>query len=240
MITMAESAIDKLHDLNLAKYFTIYNNVHTMLKDRGYRALKPKKTRKEWISEYLGNLAELNDDAADVDIYKFIDLMVLLFKRKKSKLLVYFYPLASKLCQSDMNHIYILMRENKADELIIISNNKATPKVSSVIDILGENVQLFDEKELEINPTRHQLVPEFTLLSGERLQVVKEQYAKGPDGEIHLDVFPGMFTCDPIAKWYNYKINDIVEIRRPREHDNFTDISYRTVIMPITDRDKGS
>lgn len=230
-------ANDILVNLDIKRFYKIYENVHQMLADREYNPVDPKMTYEEYISFYLGLLAVLEDPDNDIDAFAFIDELALLFERRKKNLLVYFYPLDSKLCQSDMSYIHRLVRVRKAKHLIIVVNNNATPKASSVVEILGHTAQLFKEKELLINVTKHQLVPKHTLVTGEERDRILNHYAIGKDGQIHLDLFPGIFSTDPICKYYNFKLDDLIEIQRPRP-DGYKDLTYRIVIHPITDKDK--
>lgn len=230
-------ATESLHCLDLNRFYRIYNTIYEMLNDRGYTPVQAQLSKKKWISCYLGYLAELDNDSSDMNVFGVIDNMTLLFKRGTKQLLVYFHPLDSKLCQSDMNCIHNLKSEKKCQHLVIVANNKATPKVSSVLGILGHHAQLFSENELVLNITRHQLVPKHTCIVGEERNIVLNMYATLPDGKQHNDLLPGMFTCDAIARYYNFKVDDLIRIERPRK-DGFVDISYRIVIYPITDKDK--
>ncbi len=230
-------AAESLHNLDLNRFYRIYNTVYEMLADRGYKPLEAQLSKRKWVSRYLGYLAELEDDSNELDVFGIIDNMALLFKRGKKQLLVYFHPLDSKLCQNDMNYIHNLMSEKKAQHLVIVANNKATPKVSSVLGILGHNAQLFNEAELVFNVTKHQLVPKHVCVTGEERESILKTYATLPDGKQHIDLLPGMFTCDAVAKYYNYKVDDLIRIERPRK-DGFVDISYRVVIYPITEKDR--
>ena len=235
---MSEAAADSLHSLNLNRLYKIYTTILEMLGDRGYTPIEEVSLSKhEWISRYLGFLAELEDDSNELDAFGVIDKMTLIFKRNNKQLLVYFHPLDSKLCQSDMSYIRSLMSEKKAQHLVLVVNNKATPKVSSVLEILGHNAQLFSEEELMFNVTRHQLVPKHTLVTGDEREQILSTYATLPDGKQHLDLLPGMFTNDAIVRYYNYKVDDLICIERPR-NDGFVDLSYRIVIHPITEKDK--
>jgi len=227
------SAEDTLRNLNLNRLYLIYNTIHEMMIDRGYTPQEKQMNRTEFITDYLERLRELDP----TDIFSFIDDMSLLFATHKHNLLVYFHPLDSKFCQNDMNYIHNLMIEKNAKQLVIVANNRATPKVSSVLGILGHNAQLFSEEELIFNVTKHQLVPKHIKTSPEERQAILEAYGKKPDGKIHLDIFPAMFSCDPISKYYNFKIDDLVRIERLRK-DGYIDISYRVVTSPITDKDK--
>jgi len=226
------NAVECLHNLDLNKHYKIYKNVHEMLDDRDYTPIKSVLSKKDWISQYLGFLAELEDPDSKMNEFKMIDSMSVLFKKtinnKIVKLLAYFYPLDSKLSQKDMISIHTLAKSKKAPHLVIIANNKATSKVSNVIDILGHNTQLFTEEELCINPTKHQLVPKHELCSLEEREKIINAYALSPDGSVQLNVLPGLLTTDPIAKWYNFAPDDLVKIWRPRP-DGYFDITYRIV-----------
>ena len=227
-------AIESLHDLNLNRYYRIYTTVHEMLQSRGYTPLSDFLPKDQWISNYLGLLAELDDDDCELDEFGMIDQMTLLFKRGKKQLLVYFHPFDSKLAQKDMNAIHALMGEKNAQHLVIVANNRATPKVSSVLGILGHNAQLFSEHELHFSIPKHQLIPKHVLVDDEERKHILESYAKLPDGKIHPEVLPGMYTTDPVARYYNYKVDDLIRIERPRV-DGFVDITYRIVTYPMAD-----
>lgn len=224
-------ANDILYNLDLKRFYQIYKTVHQMLWDRGYESCDPFMTLKEYASFYTGLIAEHNE-AFDI-----IDNLVLLFEKNGKLLLVYFHPLDSKLCQSDMSYIHQLMGKQGAKQLIIIVNNNATPKVSSVFDILGHKAQLFREQELLFNVTKHQLVSKHTLVVDEERENILNYYARTEDGEIRLDLLPGIFSTDPVCKYYNFKLDDLIRIERPRP-DGYSDVTFRVVIHPITDKDK--
>ncbi len=233
-------AVESLHNLDLNRAYRIYNTVHEMMQDRGYNPLKPKLNKKAWISRYLGYLAEIEDESSEMGVFEVIDNMTLMFsyrEKRKKKLLVYFHPLDSKLCQNDMNYIHKLKKSLKAQRLIIVVNNNATPKVSSVLGILGHHAQLFSENELVFNVTKHQLVPKHERATEEEKEETLNTYTILPDGKQHPALIPGMFTTDPIAKYYNYEIGDLINISRPRG-DGFVDLTFRVVTYPMADEKK--
>ncbi len=236
-VTEVCGGAESLYNLDLNRFYRIYNSVYKMLTDRCYTPLEKQLEKTKWISRYLGYLAELEDDSNDLDVFGVIDNMTLLFKLAKKLLLVYFHPLDSKICQNDMNYIHNLMGEKNAQHLVIVANNKATPKVSSVLGILGCNAQLFNEYDLVFTVINHQIVPKHILVTGEERDAILKTYATLPDAKQHLDLLPGIFTCDAIAKYYNFKVDDLIRIERPRS-DGFVDLYYRIVTHPITDKDK--
>ncbi len=231
---MAENfAAESLHNLDLNRAYRIYSTVYEMMKDRGYDPLQPKLDKKKWISRYLGYLAEIEDHTS---VFTIIDKMTLMFGMKKQRLLVYFHPLDSKLCQNDMNYIHKLMTEKKVHRLVIVANNNATPKVSSVLGILGHHAQLFRETELVFNVTKHQLVPIHERVSEKEKKTILDEYSVLPDGKQHPELFPGIFTTDPIVKYHNFEAGDLIKVYRPRK-DGFVDITFRIVTYPMTDKD---
>lgn len=225
---------DCLINLNLNKYYKIYKNAHDMLENRGFKPLENFLTKKEWVSRYLGYLAELEDVSEETTAFDILDKLVLIFLKEKKRLLVYFHPFDSKLAQRDINSIHYLMKEKNTQHLIIVANNKATPKVSNVLKLLGHSAQLFSEEELLFNVTKCQLVPKHILVTGEERDMVLKKYGTLEDGKIHPDIFPAIFVTDPIIKYYNYNIDDLIRIERPRI-DGFYDITYRIVTNPIID-----
>lgn len=204
-----------------------------MMSARGFKPEIKKMSKDEFESRHIGFLSELEDK----DVFSILDQMVIFFKKKKKRILVYFYPLDTKLCQSDMTAIQQQSNKHKS-ALIIIAKNKPTPKVSSVLNILGTEAQFFEEKELEINITKHQLVPEHRLLSPDEREEIIRIYTTLPDKKQYPYLLPRMFSTYPVAKFYGLAVGDVVEVQRPRP-DGFYDLSYRIVVPPITEKDKG-
>ena len=160
--------------------------------------------------------------------------MALLFHKDNKNLLVYFHPFDSKIAQMDMNCIQNLMNDKNAQYLIIVSNNKATPKVSNVLSIHGSDAQLFTETDLTYCAPMHQLVPKHIKVDDKERYEILNAYAKSSDGKIHLNLIPGLSITDPISKYYNFKIGDLIRIERPRI-DGYFDITYRVVTESCND-----
>lgn len=230
------AAADSLYSLDLNRFYKIYTTVHEMLSDRGYTPLVEKVSKEEYISNYLGYLAEFEDDQNQLDVFSIIDNLSLLFKRGRKQLLVYFHPFDSKLAQNDMSYIHNMMSTKQAQHLIIVANNRATPKVANVLGILGSYAQLFSETELVFNVTRHQLVPRHQRASPEEREAILEKYTRMPDGKLHPELIPGIYTTDPIVKYYNFQPDDLIRIERPRK-DGYYDLTFRIVTHPMTEKD---
>ena len=233
---MATSNAETLYSLDLNKYYKIYVTIHEMLGDRAYTPVHTPLSKEEYISNYLGYLAEFEDESNELDVFSIIDNLALVFQRGRKNLLVYFHPFDSKLAQNDMSYIHNMMNEKEAQHLIIVANNRATPKVSSVLGILGSYAQLFSENELVFNVTRHQLVPKHQKATDEEKAQILEKYTRMPDGNLHPELIPGIYTSDPIVKYYNFQPDDLVRIERPRK-DGYFDLTFRIVTHPMNDKE---
>lgn len=171
--------------------------------------------------------------------HEIADELRIYFMNGEKRAMVYFFPLDVKLSQANMEYVHSLVTRDNVHTLVIIAKKQPTPKVSGVLGIMGSNAQIFLEHEMYINPTKHQLVPPHILVSDpdERTRIL-EFYSKSPkDGKARMELFPALFTNDPVAKYYGFKPDDLVEIRRPRR-DGYYNISYRVVTHPVTDNDK--
>ena len=232
----AASTVDALLKLNEYKHYNIYLIVHEMMADRGFTPVKSRLSRKQWTSRHVGYIAQLEADSSAENLYAILDEMIILFENDEITTMIYFFPLDTTLRQVDMNHIQNLMAENGADHLIIVSKTKPTPSCTQVLKLMDDTQQLFREEELAFNITKHQLVPKHSKLTGGERQRVIDNFAI-VNGVERIDILPGIFTSDPVCKYYNFKVDDLIKIERARM-DGYYDISYRIVIQPITDRDK--
>ena len=232
-----DKAGEYLLNLDLNRYYRIYSTIHEMLNDRNFTPVVPMMTKNEWISQYIGLLSDLQNPDEEFEAFDLIDSLSLFFTsnvNKHNKLIVYFHPFDSKLAQKDINFIHHKMSEENIKHLIIVANNKATPKVSNVLKLLGHGAQIFSEEELMFNMTKCQLVPKHTKVDNGEKERLLNTYAKMPDGKLHPEIFPAIFITDPVVKYYNFKIDDIIKIERPRK-DGYYDITYRIVTSPLSE-----
>lgn len=166
------------------------------------------------------------------------ELRIYFTNEKNQRAVVYFYPLDTRLSQTNMDYVHSLVTRENIHTLVMVTKQQPTHKVSSVLGIMGSNAQLFNESELVNNPTKHQLVPKHILCTDpEKRNEILNRFCKDSTGKIRIELIPGLFTNDPVAKYYNYKPDDLIEIHRPRK-DGFYDLYYRIVTHPMTDRDK--
>lgn len=243
---------------DLQEYAADYldDKVYTMSREDIYRQLveddpeiknlcripthEPIDSFEKFVDYYMGILNTfIKLEKGEKYQYEIADEFRMYFMNEKNqRALVYFYPLDVRLAQSDMDYIHSLVKRDDVHTLVVVTKLNPTHKVSSVLGIMGSNAQLFNETELTVNITKHQLVPQHSIVEDpKKRKQILERFSQDSAGNIHMELFPGLFTNDPVAKYYNYKPNDLVEIRNPRR-DGFYDLYYRIVTHPMTVRDK--
>ena len=100
--------------------------------------------------------------------------------------------------------------------------NTIAPKASKQITEY-KNTELFYDTELQINLIDHILVPKHFKLSEIEIDRLKESY------QFRTKNAKRMFLDDPVSKYYNLKIDDIVRIERPSINSGIA-IDYRVVV----------
>jgi len=119
-----------------------------------------------------------------------------------------------------------IMQERGIHHAIIVYKNVITSTARKNINKLPTNdevnlkIELFSDMELQFNITKHRLQPKFKLLSPKEASLFKSKYGKN---------IPIMFTCDPIARFFNYKPGDVVRLTRKKTGY----VSYRIVKLKL-------
>jgi len=131
-------------------------------------------------------------------------------------------------------YVYNVSSLGKSTELIDFFKSTKEPRIAIVLssgnkidktikEKYGSNIEIFSEKELMINIVEHVLIPKHILLNeNESKQVLEEYYARKKD-------LPKIYHTDPVMKYYNAKIGQIVRIIRPSELSGEA-VYYRLVI----------
>jgi len=207
--------------MSIETLYNVVSTVYVMMNDRGYEA-QPKLDKKAFIDKFK----DIYSNEKEM-VFKKIDELVLVFKRDNKKIIVYFHPLSIKLCQNDMKYIVKYFNDNKGDELILISNSQLSPKVLTILDMLGKKSQYFNERELYLKYVDHQLVPKHSK--------VDEKTKKKLDKEFNTKMFPLIYVTDPVCKYFDFQVGDILKIERPRSDGNF-DLCFRLVAYPLHEK----
>lgn len=91
---------------------------------------------------------------------------------------------------------------------IVIYSESVTPMAKKYVDSYKANLELelFFINELQYNITKHRLVPTHIRLNAEETKLFNQT--------LSVSNIPTILTTDPISKFYNYKIGDIIKIIR--------------------------
>jgi DNA-directed RNA polymerase I, II, and III subunit RPABC1 len=109
--------------------------------------------------------------------------------------------------------------------LIIVCKGSITSFARQFIttDVNNLMVQVFSEKELSFNITKHELVPIHELLTEQETTQIKKKY------KTTLKHFPNMLITDPVAKYYGYVPGNLIRIIR-KSPTAGEYVSYRVVV----------
>lgn len=146
----------------------------------------------------------------------------------KSSALVLFCPpndLTGKNLQTYVN----LAEEDGCRLLVLVTPTKPNAIVKKTIDTKNRSaggrlkVELFEEDDLAVNITKHQLVPRHVPLTPEQTREVLQAHAL----EVHQ--LPRLLSTDPVARYFGVARGDVVRIERHSESAGVY-ASYRQVV----------
>lgn len=107
-------------------------------------------------------------------------------------------------------------------KIIILKDKKIIPKVYSQF-IQYNNTEVFTRDNLMIDLVSHDIIPRHILLSDDEKEKVLSEY------NITKKNLPQMLSSDPIARYYNMKVGDVVKIIRPSITGGHA-VAYRIII----------
>lgn len=139
-------------------------------------------------------------------------------------ILIYFLT-DSKISVKKMKDVKKEIEKNMFNTLILIYKESVTSfaKQYLISDFNDLHIQLFSEKELMINITKHELNPKFRkLCSDQKYNVLHKLNCK-------LNQLPYLLSTDPISKYYAYLPGDLIEISRASPTAGIS-IVYRLVV----------
>jgi DNA-directed RNA polymerase I, II, and III subunit RPABC1 len=236
----------------ISKYFhymRVHNTVMEMLDDRGYV-----------ISEE--ELATVNENEYE-DVYQFRkqqekkfgsiwEAMSTVYEKKDGTNMIYVRYLDPIKESNEIGGIVIdkLIEEIRdikemyanLQEIILIVPQKISSNSMSKLQYFRTPesnlmINIFLDKELMFNITKHMLVPKHILLSPhERKELVLELNKKAPTNA--LKTLPKIYDTDPISKYYGAKVGQVFKIIRESLFDDVVakkSVFYRVVVKyPVT------
>jgi len=209
-----------------------YDIIKEMLQDRGYKKLPEIINHETYIK---------SDNLNNMYIYDYKDdKLTLTSIRKNLKKIYENYRINNKI---DLNlHILILKKNIQKIEVNIFNKNipfiqKSTDKEKGIFDVTNKSLTLeevgdkypiieyYDTEDLIINITKHDIMPKFEVYNTDE----KKKEILYLLDNINPKLFPKMLISDPISKYYNLKIGDIIKIIRTSPLSGEV-ISFRIII----------
>jgi len=146
----------------------------------------------------------------------------------KTKAILVKFIIIPKIKPSSIKGIIDEIRENSEYtnmELILILKTKPN---NTVLKIEKEkninNVQIMWCKQLQYNITKHTLVPKHTICSLEEEDIIMKKYSL-----VNKMQLPLLLRDDPVSRYYNYKLGDVIKITNTSSSINPNYEFYRCV-----------
>ena len=190
--------------------FKIRKTVLQMLRDRNYNVQEEElnmdyntwknsvKTKKEALSFYSNN----KDDREKTIYIEYID--------------------TPKLNYDEILNFSQKIESKKVENGIMIIKGILTPNARKKLKEINEklHIEYFEEKELIVNITEHELVPKHIVLNKEEKKKLLEKY------RLEESQLPKILITDTVAKYLGLRRGEVVKIIRASETAG-TYITYR-------------
>tara|TARA_B100001123_G_C15289020_1_gene1016757 strand:- start:1578 stop:2195 length:618 start_codon:yes stop_codon:yes gene_type:complete len=201
-------------NIELKRIYNAYNNALEMLSYRGYETDK-----------LINSSIELFNKRLDTEIFDKItgnneqQCFLIIMKNQK-------------ITKKDfLSRLDTINKDNEGDDflLLVLTFDK---HLNSFIKLIqkkySKDIQIFLIDELQMNILKHELQPDFILLSDdEKLDLINKY-------DVTMDQLPKIKLTDPVTKYYNAKVGDIFKIIRKsmvgRNRTSGQGIYYRIVI----------
>jgi DNA-directed RNA polymerase I, II, and III subunit RPABC1 len=223
---------NKYFNTEASKLFKIKRTQVEMVRDRGYDISEEEWIIKTTVDEFFKVYGVL-DDAARYEKLSYT------YNNSQGKQLHVFYPILTTnkyLTSSEISSILTIIKTIR--DIIIISETYYTADLNKQLNQLQAknlyenienilNIQHFLYDELLFNITHHNLVSKHVILSDTEAQNDVLKYTT-------FDKLPEISIDDPVSKYFNAKIGQIIEITVNNVNpfsDNITDnyLFYRAV-----------
>lgn len=166
----------------------VYRTIDNLLQKRGYQGID-KDNRDFSNRESLTILTHKINDETD-------------------KIFV-FFPSDEKVGIKPIRHYINLMTEENVNRSIIVYIDSITPFARREIENEVLRIECFNENELYIDITEHELVPEHILLNEQEKKELLDNY------NIKEHQLPKIkLKTDPVARYYGLSKGDVVKIIR--------------------------
>lgn len=197
---------------------TIKRNQVKMIRDRGYRlneseaAIIPMVT--EEFIKYMRESVSTKGTYQRVLSQTYEKLLPNVDGVRDKTLVYYAFRNAEKgeqqISVDSVREFAVITKNDNYATVVLIVNGVMSSAARQLLNnqLADVNVQIFNEKEFMYNPTEHELTPKQVIMSKEEAAVVLRSLS------VTADQLPIMSLDDPIAKYYDARIMDIIKIFR--------------------------
>ena len=132
----------------------------------------------------------------------------------------------SKIKGSNIKDIVEEVKKKAGDRILEIILILWIKPNSTLIKLEKEvnGLQIFWYKNMLFNPTKHILVPKHVKLSENEVSELKKQFSITNNSQL-----PNILKDDPIVRYYNFKVGDILKIDKVNGSMNYNYCNYRYV-----------
>lgn len=124
---------------------------------------------------------------------------------KDDKIIITFICNEDKVSIKSIKDFMSIMNKFDYHSCIIIYRDSVTSSAKKSLTIMNYEIELFNINELQLNITKHRLVPKHEKVSLEEKEMLDQKY-KGK--------LPIILHTDPISRYYLFKRGDYIRITR--------------------------
>ncbi|KAI9505322.1 DNA-directed RNA polymerases II 24 kDa polypeptide (RNA polymerase II subunit 5) [Coemansia spiralis] len=190
---------------DITRMWRVYRTVHQMCKDRNYLVANSDldRTLDQFRTEYA--------PAGKVDRARLT--FVVQKKDDPTSQMFVFFPDERSVGVKPIREYVNRMTKESVNNCIIIYREKITSGANTAIAAVAGKcrIEKFEEADLLVNITEHELVPQHRLLSDEQKKEILKRY------RLKDTQLPRINSEDPIARYYGMLRGQVVQIIRASE-----------------------
>jgi DNA-directed RNA polymerase I, II, and III subunit RPABC1 len=187
----------------VTRLFRVWRTLHQMLRDRGY-VIDPDQLE-------LG-MEEFQSKLGDMTTREPLVLHVQRIENADDRLFV-FFPDEARITVPVIVGFAQRLHKESMERCIIIGKGSITASARQGINELSTNfmIEYFEDRELLVNITEHELVPEHIVLSDSEKQDLLKKY------RVKESQLPKIQINDPVARYFGLIKGQVVKIIRSSE-----------------------
>lgn len=150
------------------------------------------------------------------------DLHLLATSSRTNKQMIVYWGVDLKFGVQDIRSLLVILNDRAVDHAILVTNHRISSKIQKILHDeakKGVRIELFTVDELQLNCSKHSMVPKHQVLTREQTRELLDTYQLKFTSQL-----PKIRTGDSIVRYYGFRRNQVVRILR---QDG--DVHYRVV-----------